>query len=215
MILISVVKETACRKTKKHRLSPEIQKLFLSNRRWEPGPSTLEAPRRIALSLRQGEGNHTVWCFPLQTQHFPLLFLLIVCVTISKRAASRVKISAGCNSRQRRKFEDSGKAELFIRFSVFVFLCFTRSWLPSQLQTSRWTGVPVYTPTCPVMRGVSSCQSWRFTLCLEQQIKAFNSSFRLYIQRRAGNWQLFECHHWTLLGYVISYLCCVSLCPHV
>lgn len=60
----------------------------------------MEVPRHVTLSLTQGEGNHTLPCFPSQTEHFLLLFVLIVCVTISKRTVYHsVEIGAAGKSR--------------------------------------------------------------------------------------------------------------------
>lgn len=69
VILIGVMRDMISRK---RLASAENKKLFLYNRRWES--DLLEVPRHVRLSLRQGEGNHTLPCFPSQTEHFLLFF---------------------------------------------------------------------------------------------------------------------------------------------
>lgn len=44
----------------------------------------MEVPHHVTLSLTQGEGNHTLPCFPSHTEHFLFFSVLIVCVRISK-----------------------------------------------------------------------------------------------------------------------------------
>lgn len=146
-----------------HWFSPEIQKLFLSNWRWECG--RVRWKRCVSSHSHWDREKETTHCgvsrYKLSTS--PFFFFSLSMSRFQSGQHSQNK--SGRNSRQRRKFEDSEKLSCSSD-SQSLFFSVLRSWLPSQLQTNRWTRVPVYTPTCPIMSGGSSCQLWRLTLCL-------------------------------------------------
>lgn len=126
VILIGVMRDMISRK---RLASAENRKLFLYNRRWES--DLLEVPRHVRLSLRQGEGNHTLPCFPSQTEHFLLFFFFFFlhCLCVHFKAYSLSQCWNRCYWGEKKEKSRHQKADHF----VSTALTQKQSWVAHQI----------------------------------------------------------------------------------